>query len=56
MSVERGKTHTVVTCVSTMGYSIPPMIIYPCVCLAEGLKAGAYPGTLVACSKSGWIT
>ena len=36
--------------------SIPLMIIYPRVRLAEGLKAGAHPGTLFACSKSGWIT
>lgn len=55
-SGERGKTHTVVTCVSAAGLSIPPMIVYPRVRLAEGLKAGAYPGTLFACSKSGWIT
>ena len=55
-SGERGKTHTVVTCVSAAGLLIPPMMIYPRVCLAEGLKAGAYPGTLFACSKSGWIT
>ena len=55
-SGERGKTHTVVTCVSAAGLSIPPMMIYPRVRLAEGLKAGAHPGTLFACSKSGWIT
>ena len=55
-SGERGKTHTVVTCVSAAGLSIPPMIIYPRVRLAEGLKSGAYPGTLFVCSKKGWIT
>ena len=52
-SGEMGKTHMVVTCVSAAGLSIPPMIIYPRVHLSEGLKAGAYPGTLFACSKSG---
>lgn len=26
---ERGKTHTVLTCVSATGQSLPPMIIYP---------------------------
>ena len=41
---------------SAAGLSMHPMIIYPRVRLSEGLKAGAYPGTLFACSKSGWIT
>ena len=55
-SGERGKTHTVMTCVSAAGLSIPPMIIYPRVRLTEGLKTGAHPGPFFACSKSGWIT
>ena len=28
-SAERGKTHTVITCVSASGFVIPPMMIYP---------------------------
>jgi len=28
-SGEKGKIHTIVTCVSASGYVIPPMMIYP---------------------------
>jgi hypothetical protein len=54
-SAERGKTHTVVTCVSASGFSVPPMLIYPRKRLTERLKNGAFPGTLFACSDNGWI-
>ena len=54
-SGERGKTHTVITCVSASGYAIPPMMIYPRVRMSDALKAGAVPGTLFGCSKTGWV-
>ena len=54
-SGEKGKTHTVVSCVSATGQVIPPMMIYPRVRMSEALKKDAVPGTLFACSKSGWI-
>ena len=54
-SAERGKTHTIVSCVSASGHSLPPMMIYPRVRLPNDLKKGAVPGTLFACSENGWI-
>ena len=54
-SGERGKTHTVITCVSASGYAIPPMMIYPRIRMSEGLKTGAVPGTLFGCSMSVWV-
>ena len=54
-SGERGKIHTVTTCVSGSGQVIPPMMIYPRDHMSESLKHDAVPGTLFACSKSGWI-
>ena len=44
-SAERGKTHTVVTCVSALGFAIPPMMIYPQKRVADNLKNEAVPGT-----------
>ena len=54
-SAEKGKTPTVVTCVSASCFSVPPMLIYPRKRLTERLKNGAYPGMLFACSDNGWI-
>ena len=55
-SAERGKTHTVLACVSASGYVLPPMIIYLRIrCVPESLKEGAIPDTLFATSESGWI-
>ena len=54
-SAERGKTHTVVTCVSASGFSIPPMIIYPRKRMTAKLTEGALSGTLFDCSDNGWI-
>ena len=53
---ERGKTHTVLACVSASGYVLPPMIIYPRKkCVPETVKEGAIPDTFFATSESGWI-
>ena len=49
---EKGKTHTVWTCVSAAGNSIPPMMIYPHVRMAEHLKQNSVAGTLLALSKN----
>ena len=54
-SAEKGKTDTVVTCVSASGFSVPPMLIYPRKRLTERLKNGAFPAMLFACSDNGWI-
>ena len=54
-SGERGKIHTVVTCVSASGFCIPPMMIYPRKRMTEKLQCGAVPGTLFECSDNGWI-
>ena len=55
-SAEKGKTHTVLTCVSASGYALPPFMIYPRKRITEALKVGALPGTVFHCSDSGWIT
>ena len=54
-SAEKGKTHTVVPCVSASGYVISPMMIYPRKRMTEKLQQEAVPGTLFECSENGWI-
>ena len=55
-SGERGKTHTVVVCVSANGSFIPPMTIYPRkTAVPSKFKEGAVPGTLFGNSVNGWI-
>ena len=55
-SAERGKTHTVLTCVSAAGYVLPPMMIYPRKQLPPAkFRDGAVPQTLFANSSNGWI-
>lgn len=54
-SAEKGKTHTVMVCVSASGFVLPPMIIYPRKRISESLKEDGLPGTLYTCSDSGWI-
>jgi len=55
-SAERGKTHTILSCVSASGYVLPPMMIYPRKkAVPDKLKEGAVPGTLFVSSESGWI-
>ena len=56
-SGEKGKTHTVVVCVSASGHAIPPMMIYPRKkAVPESLKSGCVPGTVFETSDNGWIT
>jgi len=52
-SAEKGKTHTIVTCVSASGYSLPPTIIFPRKRMSEKLQQGTFPGTLFECSDNG---
>ena len=53
---EKGETHTVLSCVSATGFTVPPMMIYPRkTCVRDKLKEGAYPNTLFVSSESGWV-
>ena len=55
-SAEKGKTHTVVSCVSAAGQVLPPMIVYPRKQrVPDHLKCGCVPNTLFANSENGWI-
>ena len=51
---EKGKTHTMITCVSASGF--PPFMIYPRKHMDEKLKEGAFPGTSFNCSDNEWVT
>ena len=56
-SGKRGKTHTVVTCISASGFVLPPCVIYPRnKAVPENFREGAVPGTLFKSTESGWIT
>ena len=58
-AAERGKTHTIVACVSASGFILPPMMVYPRKkkkSVPEHLKEGAVPNTLFTNSVNGWIT
>lgn len=53
-SAERGKTHTILSCVSASGYVLPPMMIYPRKkAVPDKLKEGAVPGTLLVVRVAG---
>lgn len=54
-SAEKGRTHTIISCVSASGFALPPFMIYPRKKMAERLKVGAVPGTVFRCSVKGWI-
>ena len=51
-SAEKGKTHTILTCVSASGSALPPFFIYPRKRIMEKLKEGALPGTAF---DTGWV-
>ena len=55
-SAEKGRTHTILSCVSASGFALPPFMIYPRKRIADRLKKGAVPGTEFHCSDNGWIT
>ena len=55
-SAEKGRTHTVLSCVSASGNTLPPMMIYPRkTAVPESYKEGAPTGTLFKSSENGWI-
>ena len=55
-SGERGKTHTVLSCVSAAGSFLPRRMVYPRKRVTpDNCKEGALPGTLFANSDNGWI-
>ena len=55
-AAERGKTHTILSCVSASGFVLPPMMIYPRkLSVPDKVKEGAVPSTLFGSSPSGWI-
>ena len=56
MSAERGKTHTVLSCVSASGVSLPPMMVYPRKrAVPDNCREGAIAGTVFASSENGWM-
>ncbi|XP_030759182.1 tigger transposable element-derived protein 6-like [Sitophilus oryzae] len=55
-SGERGVNTTCVCCFNAAGMYIPPMLIFKRIRFKDELKEGAPPGTIFACSESGWIT
>ena len=54
-AAERGKTHTILPCISASGLSLPPMMVYPRKRPVPQQREGAYPNTLFASSESGWM-
>ena len=54
---ERGRTHTILSCISASGSFIPPMMVYPRKrAVPQQHKEGAYPNTLFVSSENGWMT
>ena len=54
---DRGKTHTVLACLSASGQVLPPFMVYPRKqAVPEKIKEGAYPITIFQVSDTGWIT
>ena len=50
-SLEKGKTITVLCCVSTVGTYVPPMIIFPCVRRKPSFMGQAPPRSTWCCNK-----
>ena len=56
-SADKGKTHSILACVSASGQVFPPFMIYPRKRpVSEKLREGAYPNTVFHVSDNGWIT
>ena len=56
-SADKGKTHTVLACVSASGQVLPSFMVYPRKrAVPEKMKEGAYPNTIFQVSDNGWIT
>ena len=55
-SAERGKTHTILSCVSASGYVLPPMMVYPRKkAVPDHIKKGALPNTFFRNTENGWM-
>lgn len=55
-AAERGKTHTIMSCVSATGSTLPPLMVCPCKrSVPDKMRAGAVGGTLFEVSNNGWI-
>ena len=55
-SADKGKTHTVLSCVSASGQGFPPFMIYPRKRpVPEKMREGAFPNTVFRTSENGWI-
>ena len=56
-SREKGRTHTIMCCVSASGVALPPLIIYPRKKrVPENITKNAVPGAIFSNSKNGWMT
>ena len=54
---DRGKTHTVLACLSASGQVLPPFMVYPRKqAVPKKIKEGAYPNTIFQVSDNGSIT
>ena len=55
-AAESGKTHTVMSCVSASGSTLPPLMVYPRKrSVPDKMRAGVVGGTLFEVSDNGWI-
>ena len=56
-SAERGKTHTILSCVSASAIVLPPCLVFPRKrSVPDHLRKGAVPGTLFSKTESGWMS
>ena len=56
-SGEKGRTHTIMCCVSASGVALPPLFIYPRKRgVPENMKENAVPGAIFSNSENGWMT
>jgi len=54
-NAEKGKTVTIICCVSGTGTFVPPMMIFPRVRMKPELTDKAPNGTIGVATKSGWV-
>lgn len=55
-SAERGKTHTLLSCISASGYVLPPMMVFlRKTSVPQSHREGPVPNTLFANIASGWM-
>ena len=56
-SGEKGKIHTILTCVSASGFPLLPFLIYPRQRITDKLNEGAFARTVFTCKRflTGWV-